>query len=458
MNTKTEEQDFLLRKDNISYLFSNKWIAPSFLSYLIFLSILPATVALRSVKKLPITNNSETNLVASNSFIQRSMVEYKPIWKTIDYDGTEKSDYQIISEITEWSRYNYTFCILTHQFQAIEFEGLETLKVYSKEPNTNKYSVVFGGNMQDSMILQVHKDHIEKDENRNYIFWNYPGVAGSAGSTSSPEDLINAGVKQVMRLINIDKIPAQDITLDGHSLGGAVAIGVAEVLHANGHYVNLKIDRSFSCVSKFVPSHIENLGLNIPMITAPITIGLAGMSLGIVCAGIASKIALTLETSKNYKLGCLNKLLANCIYILGNTIGVILAITGLLAGVVIGGIIGSILSSQHLVTATPYNLPMQWAFSFVLNLSLCEMNSKKVLDGLLESDDPNNEAKFSGITAKDDEVILYSASLQEAFKKDSPVNGSKSIAFEEYDILGHNQTIPDTSKPETSTYPTPTTK
>lgn len=140
--------------------------------------------------------------------------------------------------------------------------------------------------------------HIQSNPNKNHIFWNYPGVGASKSEAHSTYDLFKAAYSQAIRLINEQKIPAQNITLHGYSLGGGVATHVARQLHEEGHLVNLEIDRSFASIASFVDQIIKLEGINdipsgyAPLITSTIALAISGIALGTTFSGFLASIGL----------------------------------------------------------------------------------------------------------------------------------------------------------------------
>lgn len=93
---------------------------------------------------------------------------------------------------------------------------------------------------------------VEEAKKLNYvaIAFDYPGVGTDKDEdkAKNTKDLVKAGVAQVKDLIKAGAKP-ENIVLDGHSLGGAVATLVAAQLHKEGLKVHLINGRSFSKLS-----------------------------------------------------------------------------------------------------------------------------------------------------------------------------------------------------------------
>lgn len=145
--------------------------------------------------------------------------------------------------------------------------GLDTVTLKTKDCDANSpYVIHFGGNRETwqssisntANFLYTHK----KNEKHVSILFNPPGVGKSAGSVSSQEDLVDAGLKQVNVLLENGVKPEQ-IILKGYSLGGAVATLVAAKLKDEGKDVYLFNDRSFSSLKNVVKSWVQKLHLPI---------------------------------------------------------------------------------------------------------------------------------------------------------------------------------------------------
>jgi len=82
----------------------------------------------------------------------------------------------------------------THSFSALSVDGLETLE--AKNANADEYEIFFCGNAQDGMSFDLAYSRITANPNKNYIFWNYPGVGCSKGDMRiGAQDLFDAGLQ-----------------------------------------------------------------------------------------------------------------------------------------------------------------------------------------------------------------------------------------------------------------------
>lgn len=96
------------------------------------------------------------------------------------------------------------------------------------------------------------------------VAFDYPNV-GHSGSIRlySQQPLVNAGIAQVQRLLDRGVHPNK-ITLDGSSLGGAIATLVADYFYHKRQSIQLHLinDRSFSSVTNVISSMLGTQKLN----------------------------------------------------------------------------------------------------------------------------------------------------------------------------------------------------
>lgn len=310
----------------------------------------------------------------------------------------------------------------THYFCNVTHHGLATLQATSFNPLNSKYVVYFGGNGQDCLNPDFIHYQLIQDKNRNYVFWNYPNVISSQGEVKSPKDLIQAGYLQVMRVIE-QGISAEDICLNGASLGGGVAIAVARRLYKEGHYVDLEIDRSFASLSLTVSAPIDRELKEQTYISMALGFGLIGMTLGALVAGIIATFG-----------GFFGQSIEHYIHLIGSFIGAGIAIvTGLALGL-LGGIIGFGLSRLNM----NYQLPLLPFIRAFLVVTSCEMDSVYEMKRLIEaSKKASRRPHIQVVNTWDDEVIVKEASLIRGLDVGIE-NASKRIDFTWYKTGGHN--------------------
>lgn len=253
-------------------------MTPTHLSRWVMSALLPAQFIVE--KNKPLENNNQ-GFCTANSLFSRVNIEELTFnqFKTDFYD-----------EIAA-----------THTLKSLSVDGLETLEATLKrQGQPQQYEIFFCGNGQDAMQFTTPHARITSEPNKNFIFWNYPGVGSSKSGAHSIHDLFKAGYQQAKRLID-QGVPAQHITFYGFSLGGGVASHVARQLHEEGHLVNLEIDRSFACVASVIPAQVKrNMIIKqtskqssyAPLVTSTIALALSGVALGTTFSGFVASIGL----------------------------------------------------------------------------------------------------------------------------------------------------------------------
>ena len=277
---------------------------------------------------------------------------------------------------------------------------IETIEL-TKKKVTENYEIYFAGADQDATAqhslvyrtqnLSEHSGFADKE--RNFIFWNYPGVGANESCNLS---LCEAGYKQVKYLIDTKKITAEKIILHGKSLGGAVAIQVAELLYKEGFYVNLEIDRSFSKLSsaaaKMIEPDLRIYKLQV-LINSILVFSMWGALLGILIAGWIARLECTPAM------------------ILGSLLGGIIAAVGALLTALLGCICGIILSLQYLWTCEPITCQLEPACRYVLSALSWEMDSVSKLKDIEKSLNVHTPPKIEIINTKKDSIIPLDVSL-----------------------------------------------
>jgi hypothetical protein len=264
--------------DSLSGLVERKFMTPSYLSKFVMFPVLPAKLSVE--KKKPLIND-ENGFCTMDSLFSRSNLDNR-------YFSEFKTDY-------------YDVIAKTHTLSSLIVDGLETLEVKQKKQNNHpQYEIFCCGNGQDAMHFVSVYSRIQAQANKNYVFWNYPGVGFTARTSHTPDDLSKAGYQQAKRLLD-QGIPAENITLHGLSLGGGVAARVARQLHEEGHLVGLEIDRSFSRISSVVPEIIQQKLIHqetakqsnaAPLLTSIVACAISGIALGMTFAGFMASIGL----------------------------------------------------------------------------------------------------------------------------------------------------------------------
>jgi Chlamydia CHLPS protein (DUF818) len=297
-------------------------MTPNYLSSLIMLAVLPAWVLkIANPEQFVPLENDENGVVNKEVFLKRSRAHF---FYSTYYTSISDSECKYVS-----------------------LDGLETLEVKHKNPKYKQYEIVFCGNGQDA-IDNNSLTRVLFGSKKNYVFWNYPGVGLSSGSANCVDDLVAAGYKQVERLLE-DGVAAQDITLNGFSLGGAVATHVASLLHAKGYPVNLTVDRSFSSLAAVPAQKIPQLvyfedeegqkpfagfAPLLPLATTALAFGLLGASLGFVISGLITSLVVMITAP----LALIVYAISYCIAMIGELMQTVIQFIGYALSLMVFGL------------------------------------------------------------------------------------------------------------------------
>jgi hypothetical protein len=139
---------------------------------------------------------------------------------------------------------------------------LELTVKHSRRPIEAKpiYMVKFNGN---GVLLcledEAHQD-LATELGVSIVGFNYRGVGNSKKIPTKYQDLVVDGISVVEYVMRKLQIPAEQIILHGHSLGGSVATKVASYFARNKQYLGLINDRSFSATAMvFEKFFLENI-------------------------------------------------------------------------------------------------------------------------------------------------------------------------------------------------------
>ena len=301
-----------------SSLIERRLMTPTYLSTLIMLAILPGKFIVE--KKSPLKNN-ENGFCTVYSLNKRTNAVRFQNW----FESNSLSYYQLT--------HFHKLIATTHTLSSLSVDGLETLEAKQKIQDPNpQYEIFYCGNKQDAMDITTAYARISAESNKNYIFWNYPGVGSSKIGAHSSHNLFEAGYQQAKRLIE-HGVPAKSITLHGFSLGGGVATHMARRLHEEGHLVNLEIDRSFACITSVVTAGLKQKMINedtskqtpyAALITSTVALAVSGVALGTTFAGFVASIGL-LTASATVTTGYIG---ACCIQAVGYLLQAIMTVIG----------------------------------------------------------------------------------------------------------------------------------
>lgn len=176
---------------------------------------------------------------------------------------------QYIQKVTaQIPDYNKTAqsALATHKVEVNTHDGatLDTFEIVHQDepPEKRKYIIYFCGNMQAYEEQAYNMRNLAKS-GYNVVGFNYRGVANSTGTASTADDLVIDGIAQVQRLLDMG-VPAENITLRGHSLGGAIATKVTEHFHRiakKPQRISVLNCFSFSTLSTVPLNFLRNYGV-----------------------------------------------------------------------------------------------------------------------------------------------------------------------------------------------------
>ncbi len=139
--------------------------------------------------------------------------------------------------------------ITTHDNVVLYGEQVASAMLQYVPIKDRKYVINFHGN--GFHLSDSHNERIEKAKNCQCVVvsFNYRGVTEGTPKAKKYQDLVVDGIAQVQRLI-AEGVDPENITLDGFSLGGAIATLVAAHCHKQDQKVSVFNDRSFGTLAK----------------------------------------------------------------------------------------------------------------------------------------------------------------------------------------------------------------
>lgn len=148
--------------------------------------------------------------------------------------------------------------IFTHDGAAIDTIQLIPKDLSEKKPQDLAFLIKFNpnGGLYENAVVRFANDAAKLQ--RIVIGFNYRNVGLSKSPNHSNlilQHLVTDGIAQVNRLLDLGVAP-EKITLDGISLGGAVATKVAEYFHDQNKHVYLWNDRSLASLSKVSAGYV----------------------------------------------------------------------------------------------------------------------------------------------------------------------------------------------------------
>gem|GEM_PF-7116006 len=155
--------------------------------------------------------------------------------------------------------------VLTHDGASLETVELTPTLNKQLSEQQKYYVIKFNGNggMIHDLLEYSYLQEATK-LNASIVAFDYRGVNHSEKSPTCFQDLVTDGIAQVQRLLD-KEVDAEKITLDGISLGAAVATLVASHFHKSGLKVSLINDRSFGMLTSaaagmFAPNIVGFIG------------------------------------------------------------------------------------------------------------------------------------------------------------------------------------------------------
>lgn len=173
------------------------------------------------------TTDNQSFLSRACGFMLGKSIVSLPAWLTDILD--KQKNHIRVEQIKNDSTVKISF------FKVSDSEGasLDTVEVKAIDLLSPKFYIIRFDGM--GMFFKGYLDEIAEDAiNLECIIrgFNYRGIGESNGSACSAQDLINDGIKQVRHLLDSNVDP-RHIVLQGHSLGSAIAIKVAEYFKIN---------------------------------------------------------------------------------------------------------------------------------------------------------------------------------------------------------------------------------
>ncbi len=182
-------------------------------------------------------------------------------WHKIKFKGLEQLDTQAREYFLKKVNYNETESV--KQTPHLEFFKLNTqdgsildsLAVSVSESKTpiseRKYVINCIEREQNYINWIKDATQVAKKTDATVILFNYRGIDESRGVIWTQDNLVTDAVSQVQRLLALG-VKAQNITLEGNCLGGAIATIAAAHLHEQGYPVKLYSLRSFQSIRSFL--------------------------------------------------------------------------------------------------------------------------------------------------------------------------------------------------------------
>ena len=136
----------------------------------------------------------------------------------------------------------------THDKAVLKTMQITPKRQLEQPENERRYVVKFVGNM--TQYEQMLNTFISEAANLNatIVGFNFRGVGNSTKTPHTFQELVTDGIAEIDRLLK-NGVNPENITIDGISLGAAIATMVAAYFHQHGKCVYLFNDRSLSRIS-----------------------------------------------------------------------------------------------------------------------------------------------------------------------------------------------------------------
>lgn len=148
--------------------------------------------------------------------------------------------------------------VITHDLAILDTIEIQNKNSFNQPKSQQKYIINMTGNAGCYEVITAEMAKDAKKLGFTVIGFNFRGVGDSRGTPLSMRDLITDGIAQVQRLL-AKGIPPDNITLKGHSLGGAIATVVTKHFHDQGIRIRVFNDRSFSSLTNVLIGRLRRL-------------------------------------------------------------------------------------------------------------------------------------------------------------------------------------------------------
>lgn len=306
------------------------------------------------------------------------------------------------------------------------------VKTYETQSDNNGTTIYFIGR-RGNAIERAPLTMPQLPQTKKFIFWNYPDVGRSGGTSYHTDELVLAGYKLVKERI-VNNTPANEIYLYGHSLGGAVAAAIAEKLHTDGFAINLTVDRSFSSLSaatdailrQWLSDSNNQLAASSSLITSVIATTAAVIMPGIILSESLNSLGLLLSCAITYAGYSLAQLIGmlpytetvakyinltfnwmgDISYMLTNAISSVVAASIILVSLIVGVCVGALIGlCLHIVGI---DMPVEPILRTILDLTVGNLDSTQSVNHILRME---HHGEIKVINSLTDEIITPEASL-----------------------------------------------